>query len=225
MLHYILIPNSTNRLYRSHRNHSHWADLSIKLSQLLGLARTRGRGRLPLVAEERAGISRGSRGQNALKGHSINTWTQFCPFVTTYLPQQSTWTCLTLNVDKIDGFSTYPPLFIHVLIECLQTAVNSGRIFAQGSEATWRQSKIRSTSQTTYLQILCISCHQLSFTQQSRRNRRWAPQLFGFWADQLILLQPGGSKLGNKLMGDEWWHWFGFGLFWFLPSFMVRKRP
>ena len=55
MLYSIPIPNSLNRLYRSHRNHSHWADLSCKLSQLLGLVRTRAGG---------AGISRGSRGQN-----------------------------------------------------------------------------------------------------------------------------------------------------------------
>ena len=101
---FMSILNSPNKLYRSHRNHSHWADLSSKLSQLLGLARTRGRGRLPLVAEERAGISRGSRGQNALKGHLMTTLAQFFHFLTTYLPQRRnvwsrTWT------KYIDGFS------------------------------------------------------------------------------------------------------------------------
>ena len=100
---FMSILNSPNKLYRSHRNHSHWADLSSKLSQLLGLARTRGRGRLPLVAEERAGISRGSRGQNALKGHLMTTLAQFCHFLTTHLPTLTS-TRLTLNVDKIDGF-------------------------------------------------------------------------------------------------------------------------
>ena len=44
----------------------------------------------------------------------MNTWTQFCPLVTTYLLNlpTSTWTCLTLNVDKIDGF--WPPSHLYL---------------------------------------------------------------------------------------------------------------
>ena len=44
-----------------------------------------------------------------LGGHSITTWTWFCPFLITYLPT-STWTFYTLNVDnKLVFFDHLPP--------------------------------------------------------------------------------------------------------------------
>ena len=38
------------------------------------------------------------------RGHSMTMWTQFCPFLT---PPTSTWTFLTLNVDRNKYFLDY----------------------------------------------------------------------------------------------------------------------
>ena len=47
----------------------------------------------------------------------MTTWTQFRPFFD-HLPT-FTWTYVTLNVDKNRHFwTTYPPLLVHVVIEC-----------------------------------------------------------------------------------------------------------
>ena len=48
--------------------------------------------------------------------HSMTTWTQFCSFFDHLAT--STWTFLTLNVDKNMHFWTnYPPYLAHVVIE------------------------------------------------------------------------------------------------------------
>ena len=56
--------------------------------------------------------------------HSLTTCTQFCPFLTTYIPLCGHF--FALNVDKNRHFlTTYPPLLVNVVIERSPKGMNN----------------------------------------------------------------------------------------------------
>ena len=85
-----------------------------------------------------------------LWGHSMTTWTQFCPFFCP--PATSTWTFLTLNVYKNRDFLDHlTPLIVHVVIECPLLKVSKSR------EKLWCSQFFQKTNKTHYSEYFLFS--------------------------------------------------------------------